>query len=158
MTADPHVMRHFPGTQSREDNWARILRYAGHWALLGWGLFAVEEKATGRFVGEVGLADFHRELGADFDGFPEAAWMLDRWAEGRGYATEAVNAAIRWHEDAFGVMRQVCIIAPHNAPSLRVAEKLGFRRFDERVYQDRTVILHERLSVSAPQIDQGGGI
>jgi RimJ/RimL family protein N-acetyltransferase len=42
MTGNDYVMRFFPDTQSREDNWARLLRYAGHWALLGWGLFAVE--------------------------------------------------------------------------------------------------------------------
>ena len=145
MTGNAHVMRFFAATQNREENWTRILRYAGHWALLGWGLFAIEEKASGRFAGEVGLADFRRGLGADFDGCPEAAWMLDRWAEGQGFATEAIRAATRWHEAAFGATRQVCIVAPDNAPSLRVAEKLGFRRFDERLYQDRTVILHERL-------------
>jgi RimJ/RimL family protein N-acetyltransferase len=145
MTGDVHVMRYFPATQTREDNWARILRYAGHWALLGWGLFAVEEKESGRWVGEVGLGDFHRGLGADFDGAPEGGWILDAWAEGKGYATESIRAAIEWHEAQFGRQRQVCIVAPENAPSLRVAEKLGFRPYDERPYHGRPVVLHERL-------------
>ena len=146
MTGDEYVMRFFPETQTREDNWARLMRYAGHWALLGWGLFVVEEKATGRFVGEVGLSDFGRGLGQDFDGVPEAGWIIDRWAEGRGYATEAIRAAIEWHERSIGCMRQVCIIVPENTPSLRVAEKLGFKAYDERIYDDHRVIVHERRS------------
>lgn len=145
MTADLHVMRYFSATQTREENWARLLRYAGHWALLGWGVLAVEEKATGRWVGEVGLGDFHRGLGADFDGAPEAAWILDGWAEGQGFATESMRAAIEWHERRHGRARQVCIIAPANTPSRRVAAKLGFTPFAERLYHDRPVILHERL-------------
>ncbi len=145
MTGDPHVMRFIGGrTQDREENWARLLRYAGHWALLGHGLFAVEERASGRFAGEVGCADFHRGLGEDFDRAPEAAWVLDRWAEGRGYAFEAVAAALDWHGHAFAAPRTVCIIAPDNAPSLRLAARLGFRAYREAVYHDRPVILHER--------------
>jgi RimJ/RimL family protein N-acetyltransferase len=145
MTGNEQVMRHFSDIQDREDNWARLLRYAGHWALLGWGLFAVEEKTTGRFIGEVGLANFGRQLGKDFDGAPEAGWILDQWAEGQGFATEAIRAAIGWHERRFGRSRQVCIIAPKNVPSLRVAEKIGFQPFAERLYHDERVILHERL-------------
>jgi RimJ/RimL family protein N-acetyltransferase len=149
MTGNDYVMRFFPDTQSREDNWARLLRYAGHWALLGWGLFAVEEKATGRFVGEVGLADFGRNLGKDFDGIPEAGWILDQWAEGQGFATEAIRASIGWYEQTFGIARQVCIIAPENAPSRRVAEKIGFKPYAERLYHDHRVLLHERLPAQA---------
>lgn len=148
MTGNMHVMRYFAATQGREENWARLLRYAGHWTLFGWGLLAVEEKASGRWVGEVGLADFHRGLGADFDGAPEAGWIIDQWAEGQGFAGEAMRAAIGWHEARFGAIRQVCIIAPENAPSLRLAARLGFVGFAERMYNDRPVILHERLPAS----------
>src|SRR6478736_6112454 len=146
MTGNPHVMRHFGGEealQNEEENWSRLLRYAGHWAFLGYGLFAIEEKETGRFAGEIGLADFRRGLGPDFDHFPEAAWVVDEWAEGKGYATEAIRAAIAWHEEKFGPMRKVCIIAPENVPSLRVAAKLGFTRFATGEYRGRPVILHE---------------
>src|SRR3546814_17524593 len=52
---------------SPEEAWNRLLRYAGHWTLLGYGIFAVVEKASGRFIGETGIADFHRGLGDDFD-------------------------------------------------------------------------------------------
>ena len=96
-------------------------------------------------MGEVGVADFHRGLGDDFDPFAEGAWVLDEWAEGMGYATEAALAAIGWHEANVAAGRMVCVIAPDNAPSLRVAAKLGFVAFREAVYHDRPVILLERL-------------
>ena len=145
MTADPITMRFVGGPQDREENFSRLLRYAGQWALLGRGLFAIAERGSGRLVGEVGLADFNRGLGEDFDTFPEAAWIVAASAAGKGYATEAMNAAIAWHERTFGVGRAVCIIAPDNVPSLRLASKLGFAPYREAIYKDRPVILHERL-------------
>jgi RimJ/RimL family protein N-acetyltransferase len=148
MTGNPHVMRYFGGAealQNEEENWSRLLRYAGHWALLGHGLFAIEEKASGRFAGEIGLADFRRGLGSDFDPFPEAAWIVDQWAEGKGYATEAIRGASAWYDESFAPGRKVCIIAPDNLPSLRVAAKLGFTRFSTGEYHGRPIILLESL-------------
>lgn len=135
MTGDEDVVRFIGGeTQDAEDNWARILRYNGHWALFGWGLFAIEEKEGGAFVGEAGLADFHRGLGDDFDPYPEGAWVFLADAHGKGYATEAMAAAIEWRERRFGPSRLVCLIAQENRASLRVAAKLGFAPFAERQY------------------------
>jgi RimJ/RimL family protein N-acetyltransferase len=89
----------FPSAQpiSREDAWHRVMRYAGHWALLGFGLFAVIEKASGNYVGETGLADFHRGMGSDFDGSDEAAWYFVADRHRQGYAYEAAQAAHEWH-------------------------------------------------------------
>jgi RimJ/RimL family protein N-acetyltransferase len=137
MTNDEDVVRFIGGeTQDAEENWTRILRYNGHWALFGCGVFAIEEKATGAFIGEAGFADFHRGLGDDFDLHPEGAWVFSSEAQGKGYATEAMQAAIEWRESRFGATRMVCLIAHENEPSLRVAEKLGFRPFAERHYHD----------------------
>jgi RimJ/RimL family protein N-acetyltransferase len=145
MTADPETMRFIGGQpQSAEENWARILRYAGHWRLFGFGLFAVVERATDDFVGEVGLMHFGRGLGPDFDPAPEAAWVMTRGAAGWGYATEALVAAFAWTEAVRPIPREVCIIAPDNAPSLRLAARLGFAPFGKAAYHDRPVILHER--------------
>lgn len=145
MTGDLGVMAHLGGTASdREENWARIQRYNGHWALLGHGLFAVEDKANGVFVGEAGLARFERGLGEDFDPFPEAAWIFATSAQGKGYATEAMQAAIGWHEARFGPSRMVCVIAHENEPSLRVAEKLDFAVFAERPYKGADRLLLAR--------------
>jgi RimJ/RimL family protein N-acetyltransferase len=61
MWADPNVTRHIMGKPcSEEESWSRMLRYLGHWSLAGYGYWLVEEKATGRFVGEVGFADYKR--------------------------------------------------------------------------------------------------
>jgi RimJ/RimL family protein N-acetyltransferase len=145
MIADVETTRFIGGPQNREESWNRLLRYTGHWALLGYGFFAVEERASGRFVGEVGFCDFQRGLGSDFDPAPEAGWVIARWATGQGYASEALSAAIAWYEGHFGVGRAVCIIDPNNGASLRVAAKHGFTPFREAHYKDVPVILHERL-------------
>ena len=131
---------------SREDCWNRLLRFAGHWSLLGYGLLLVEEMQTGRVVGEVGLADFHRGLGDDFDPFPEFAWMMASEVHGRGYATEAARAVLDWMEAGFAPGRTVCIIDPENAPSLRVAEKLGFEVFGKAAYKDKPILKLERFA------------
>ena len=61
MWADPRVTRHIGGRPfTREETWSKVLRYVGHWALLGFGYWVVVEKASGGFVGDVGLADFER--------------------------------------------------------------------------------------------------
>ncbi len=149
ITGDPEFMRFVGGAYDRQENWARILRYVGHWTLFGYGLLAVEERGSGRYVGDVGLAHFERGLGSDFDDAPEAAWMIAAWAGGRGYACEGMAAAIDWHQRRFGSTRQVCIVDPVNAGSLRVAQKLGFRTFRSGLNRGHEVLLHERISPGA---------
>jgi RimJ/RimL family protein N-acetyltransferase len=141
MVADPETMRHLGGPMGGEDNWTRLLRYAGHWQLFGWGPFAVIEKASGRFAGEIGLMQFRRGMGADFDPFPEAMWLIARWAEGQGYAGEAMRAAIADHAARHGPERLVCVIGAENTASIRLAERLGFTPFDERPYKGRPCLL-----------------
>lgn len=147
LTNDPEAVRMiFQKPLTREETWHRMLRFVGHWALLGYGLLLVEEKGTGRVVGEVGVADFHRGLGEDFDSWPEMAWMLSHDVHGHGYATEAAGAVLRWLETAFAPPRTVCIIDPDNGPSLRVAEKLGFHAFGKAEYRGRTVLKFRRFA------------
>lgn len=138
---DPEAVRMIYQTPpSREESWHRMLRFVGHWALLGYGMLLVEERATGRAVGEVGLGDFHRGLGDDFDPFPEFAWMISSDVHGRGYATEAARAMLDWMAATHAPNRMVCIIDPDNAPSLRVAEKLGFHPFGNTPYKGKPII------------------
>ncbi len=144
---DPQVVRFIsakPSTPS--ESWARLLRYAGHWALLGYGFWAVEERGSGRYVGEVGLADFKRGLGPGFDDAPEAGWVLAPWAHGKGYATEAAEAVLAWGDKNLGMTRCVCMIDRAHAGSLRVAEKCGFRKFAETEFMGSSVVLHARVT------------
>lgn len=145
MTADPETFRYSErGPMSSDEAWTRLLRQIGHWVVLGYGLFAIEEKASGRFVGEAGLGDFRRNLGPSFDDAPEAAWSLAGWAQGSGYATEAAEAALVWMERKFAIGRTVCLIHSDNAPSIRVARKLGYSVFEERNYRGYPALIHER--------------
>jgi RimJ/RimL family protein N-acetyltransferase len=142
---DPGSVRFIGGKPStREEVWARMLRYAGHWALLGFGYWVVTDKATGRFVGEVGFGDFKRDIEPSLDGMPEIGWVLAGDTHGKGYATEAAGAAIRWGENHFGPVRTACIIAPENAPSIRVAEKCGYREYRRTTYKDNPTIMFVR--------------
>jgi len=127
MWADPEVVKFTVGKPlTREDVWARMLRYAGHWSLLGFGYWALEEKSTRKFIGELGFADLQRDLEPSISGLPELGWILAPQSHGKGYATEATRAAIAWGEQHFPHGKMVCIIDAGNVASLRVAEKCGF--------------------------------
>ncbi|MCG7392969.1 GNAT family N-acetyltransferase [Microvirga sp. ACRRW] len=143
--SDPDVTRFIGGRPStREEAWGRLLRYIGHWSLLGFGYWAVEEKATGRFIGETGFAEGKREIEPSLEGIPEIGWALSPRVHGKGYATEAVRAVIAWGEGRFGAARTACIIAPENAASIRVAEKAGYRELQRTTYKDNPTIMFVR--------------
>jgi RimJ/RimL family protein N-acetyltransferase len=154
MWADPVVTRHIGGKPSAEpQTWSRLLNYAGLWALLGYGYWAVEEKSSGRYIGDVGFADFKRGLPA-IAGVPELGWALVSSAHGKGYATEAARAACDWGDKRFNPRRTVCMIDPGNTASVRVAEKCGFRKFKRATYKDAPTILFARVS-PAPRASRG---
>lgn len=145
MWSDPDVTRFIGGKPStREESWARMIRYPGHWALLGYGFWLVEEKASGRFVGELGFGNFMRTLEPPFTE-PEQGWALAPWSHGQGFANEAVTATIAWGQRHFGPDASfVCMIAPENAPSIRLAEKNGYREYMRSTYKDAPTILLRR--------------
>jgi RimJ/RimL family protein N-acetyltransferase len=128
MWAEEGVTRFIGGKPlTEEETWLRMLRHAGHWALLGFGYWLIEEKTTGRFLGEAGLAEFRREIEPSIVGTPEAGWVFAGASHGQGYAGEAMRTILAWGETRFGDDRTVCLIDPENRPSLRLAERLGFQ-------------------------------
>ena len=123
LCADPEVMR-FVGDglpQSRRRAWQAFTAMLGHWALRGYGQFAVENKATGALLGRVGLYEPDPWPGT------ELAWALARPHWGQGFAPEAAALVRDW---AFATLRLpslVSVVMPENRPSIRVAEKIGER-------------------------------
>lgn len=143
MWGDTAVTRHIGGVPfTEEEVWARLHRYVGHWALLGFGIWVVRDKA-GRFVGEVGFLDYRRAIEPALDA-PELGWVLSTTAHGKGYATEAMRAGIAWGEQHFGHGRYVAIIDPENAASIRVADKLGFREDTRTTYKGGPTVIFRR--------------
>ena len=79
MWADPVVVRYIrPTPFNEEETWARVLRYVGHWALLGFGFWVVEDKETGGFLGEAGFLNFHRDTEPPGDQHPRGRLGLSR--------------------------------------------------------------------------------
>ena len=145
MRTDPKVMQFIGGSSPAEDTWIKLLRNVGHWTSFGYGLFTLRERNGGRFIGEAGLAHFHRGLGDRFDAFPEGAWALASAAHGKGYGTEALLAVHDWFFQRREKGRTVCLIDPENTSSVRLGERLGYRPFDQAEYRGKTLTLFERL-------------
>jgi RimJ/RimL family protein N-acetyltransferase len=150
MLGDPDVMRHVGGKPiSREEAWRKLLAGPGLWALLGYGYWIVERKSDGAYLGQIGFADFKRDMRPSIEGLPEMGWMFAPHAHGQGFATEAVTAAIRWGDSALAGQEFVAIIDAANSPSIRVAERCGFSVREDAVYKGEPIQLFRRPAVSA---------
>jgi|SRR5579871_31557 RimJ/RimL family protein N-acetyltransferase len=147
MWGDPRVTRYIRENPfTAEETWSRLLRYAGHWAVLGFGYWVVQEKLRGKFLGEVGFADYKRDLQPSLDGIPEIGWVLAPHAHGQGFATEAVAAAVAWGDSKFRERRTACIIAPDHPASIRVATKCGYQEFQRTTYHGHPTVIYVRDS------------
>ncbi len=106
--SDPVVCRYFHGApMTREDIWGRLLRTFGMWAAFDYGSWAVEEKESGDYIGRVGVAEVKRDLDPALEGMPEAGWTLAARVHGKGYATEAMQAALAWSDARLGQQAHV---------------------------------------------------
>jgi RimJ/RimL family protein N-acetyltransferase len=118
--ADEEVMRYIGGkVYSRLEAWRHMAYHVGHWHLLGFGHWAVEEKASGRFIGRMGF--LHPE---GWPGF-EVGWTLARESWGRGYATEGARKMLEYAFTEMNRDHVISLIHPENKGSIRVAEKMG---------------------------------
>ncbi|MEM7444742.1 MAG: GNAT family N-acetyltransferase [Pseudomonadota bacterium] len=151
MWAEPVVVRHISGTPSTPaESWTRLLRYIGHWSALGYGYWAVTDTATGRFLGEVGFADFKRGLDPALDGLPEIGWVLHPDAHGQGLATETVAAALQWGDRYLEQKRTFCIVDPDHVASIKVAEKNGYRELMRASYKGQPTLVLDRHRPTKP--------
>lgn len=119
LLADEQAARYIGGHLPRAAAWRRFLQMPGAWVVQGFAMFSVEEKASGRWLGQAG--PWRPE------GWPgnEVGWSFHPDAWGRGYALEAATAAIDWAFDTLGWESVIHCIDPANVPSQKLAQRLG---------------------------------
>jgi RimJ/RimL family protein N-acetyltransferase len=134
---DPEVTKYTARFHmNRMDAWRHLAMIAGHWHLIGFGMWGVFEKDTGALVGRVG---FHKP-----DGWPdfELGWTIGRNWWGKGYASEAAKRCV---EFAFREMDRdhlISLIDPENTASIRVAERIGETLQGEEVLGGHRVLVY----------------
>lgn len=139
LNANPDFMTYFGNGQpiTQTDSWKVMATIAGHWHLTGFGLWLVEERDTGAFVGRVGLIHM--------DEWPatEVGWGIHPEHWGKGYATEAAAASAYWGFQNLSLDSLISIIDPRNQPSIAVAERLG-EQFDRTdFFKDRDCSIYK---------------
>lgn len=144
MQADPEVMRHIGpagATRTRAESWTGMAVAMGQWVLKGFGMWAWEERASGRFVGRGGILEPYGWP------MPELGYALVRDAWGQGYAQEACRAALEWGYRELGRPEFASFIKPGNEPSRRTAGKLGavFEGMTELMGTPCELWMHRRL-------------
>lgn len=126
------------GSHTREDVEREIRLQLGHQTTLGWSFWAIEERRTGRMIGDCGLQPFEH-VGPDV----ELGYDLHPDVWGRGLATEAVHAVMG---EAFGPLcidRVVAVVKPDHVASQRVLEKAGLHRAGTRLAYGESMLLYE---------------
>jgi RimJ/RimL family protein N-acetyltransferase len=122
LNADPEVLHYLGGGTEPWDrgrSWRHMAFLMGHWQLGGAGMWVLEHKETGAFIGVVGFA-----APEGWPGF-ELAWILARRWWGHGYATEGARAALAHAFLTLEKDRVISLIHPENRASIRVAERIG---------------------------------
>lgn len=113
------------GPQTPPVVWRGLCTITGAWTISGFSMFSVIEKATGKWIGRLGPWQP--------EGWPgkEVGWGLLPSAQGQGYAAEGATAAIDYAFDILGWDDVIHCIDPLNAPSIKLAERLGSRKQGE---------------------------
>lgn len=120
--ADEEATRYIGGVQTAHAAWRSLTTQVGSWALHGFSVFSVLERATGKWVGRVGPW-----FPVEWPG-RELAWGLARAHQRKGYGFEAARAAMTWAFDVLQWTEIIHVIQPANTPSIRLAERLGAQR------------------------------
>lgn len=143
MNKDKRVMRYFPTTLSETETEAFYNRISDEFCRKGWGLYAVEIKSTGEFIGYVGMHEIGFE--AEFTPGIEIGWRLAADFHNNGYATEAAKAVLLMAKES-GIKRLYSFTAKINAPSERVMQKIGMVKAGEfnhpKLMEDSPLLRH----------------
>lgn len=140
LNANPDVMEFFPKTSSRAESDALVDRIEAHFEEKGYGLWAVERKEDGAFIGFIGLLDVNFDIG--IEGATEIGWRLDQPFWKKGYATEGAKACLTYAFEELGKKEIYSFTATVNAPSETVMKRIGMEKVGE--------FEHPRVSEGSP--------
>ena len=135
------LQRYVGGPVSKDKAWEDFCAAPGQWALRGFGLFLVAEKDSDAAAGFAGLW-YPPDIAE-----PELCWSLFPGHTGKGYATEAAEAAKRWANQERGLPALMSFVHPENLASQKVAERLGARFVEETLLRGQARFFYRhRLS------------
>ncbi|SDR92686.1 GNAT family N-acetyltransferase [Microterricola viridarii] len=148
INADPRVMEHFPAVLDAAASDALIERIEQGFELHGFGLWAVELRGTGEFIGFVGLSrpGFTAHFTSPEHPAVEVGWRLAADSWGNGYASEAAFAALAFGFDTLGLLEIVSFTATGNLRSRRVMERIGMTRDPADDFAHPALAASDRLS------------
>jgi RimJ/RimL family protein N-acetyltransferase len=115
------VTRYVTDPLSRQESEEQVSRFVRRWEERGFGLWAVEHRASGAYIGFVGLLHQHEWPIGEHK--TEVGWRIERAFRGNGLATEGAQASVRYGFEELGLERIISIINPQNLLSRRVAKK-----------------------------------
>jgi RimJ/RimL family protein N-acetyltransferase len=138
LSQDPDVMRYVGDRRvpTFQETWRAVAGLIGHWAMRGYGQWAIEERSSGQLIGRTGIIN-----PADWPG-PELGYLLGRAWWGRGYATEAAQAAMDWGFEQIRFGDLLSLIDPDNDASIAVATRLGESPRGETELWGRRVLVY----------------
>lgn len=146
MWASSEMVRYIGGKPStRPESWRRILAYRGHWELMGFGYWAIEEKISKKYVGEVGFANFMRDIEPSLGNVPELGIILAPQFHGQGYAVEALGAILDWADSIKQWPETVALVSPENIASLKVCERMGYQETLRTQHMGLATVVLRRL-------------
>lgn len=151
MWNEPEVIKFTSGKAKNETEvWNNLLQYVGHWTLHGFGPWCAIERSSGRFLGSVGLMHYKRPYLAghkQFYDLSEASWTFCTWSHGQGFATEALQAMFEWADEHLELTNTMCIIHPHNTPSIHLAIKMAYAYDSSVPYEDTEIRIYTRQRI-----------
>lgn len=151
LNADPEVRRHFVSTLTRAESDASVDRIEASFETRGYGMWAVERRDSGEFIGFTGLSSM--PAGIPGEGGVEVGWRLAQQHWGFGFATEAALSSLAFAFDELGLTHVNSITALSNTRSRSVMERIGMRQHDffdhPAVPADNPLRAHVRYVVGA---------
>lgn len=153
MNADPQVMEYFPNTLTQAESDKLIQRFEQHTEEKGYGIWAVERKEDGEFIGFIGLLEV--EFDAGFQGTVEIGWRLDNKFWKQGYATEGAKACLEYGFGVLGLDEIVSFTATLNLPSETVMQRIGMKKAGEfdhpKLAEDSPLSKHVLYRITADE-------